>query len=157
MQPQRVVEAPWFEIARMYEKMGVMEIPGVENHPMILSFYNYTTLKGSKLAQNEATPWCSAFACAVMEQAGIKSTRSAAARSWLKWGRELESPRPGCIVVFDSSDPTNKNAAHVAFLWGDRADDRVDVLGGNQRNKVCVAPYLRSDVIGYRWPDVGFP
>jgi uncharacterized protein (TIGR02594 family) len=144
----RELLAPWFTIAGAFERMGVMEIAGVKHHPLILWFHSQTSLR----ATTDEVPWCSAFACAVMEMAGIKSPRSAAARDWLKWGCELKTPRIGCVVVFDRSDPTNKNAAHVAFYWGGRADDRIDVLGGNQSNKVCVAPYLKSDVIGYRWP-----
>jgi uncharacterized protein (TIGR02594 family) len=139
---------PWMQIAQAFERMGVIEQPGTKHHPLILWFHSQTKLK----ATTDEVPWCSAFACAVMEMAGYKSPRSAAARDWLKWGTPHATPAFGAIVVFDRSDPSNKNAAHVAFWWGDRADGRVDVLGGNQSNKVCVAPYLKSDVIGYRWP-----
>lgn len=146
--PTSDVDAPWFSIALAFERMGVLEIPGAKHHPLILWFHQQTSLK----ATTDEVPWCSAFACACMEMAGIKSPHSAAARDWLHWGQPLQRPKPGCIVVFDRSDPANKTAAHVAFYWADRADGRVDVLGGNQSNKVCVAPYLKSDVIAYRWP-----
>jgi len=144
---------PWMQIAQAFERMGVIEQPGTKHHPLILWFHQQTSLK----ATTDEVPWCSAFACAVMEMAGHKSPRSAAARDWLKWGKPLDKPAFGCIVVFDRADPSNKSAAHVAFWWGDRADNRVDVLGGNQSNKVCVAPYDKSDAIGYRWPAVAFP
>jgi uncharacterized protein (TIGR02594 family) len=139
---------PWMQIAQAFERMGVIEQPGTKHHPLILWFHSQTSLK----ATTDEVSWCSSFACAVMEMAGHKSPRSAAARDWLKWGMPLDKPAFGCIVVFDRADPKNKNAAHVAFYWGARADGRIDVLGGNQSNKVCVAPYLESDIIGYRWP-----
>lgn len=145
-------EAPWFEIAQMYERMGVIEKPGAEAHPMILKFFQHTSLAGTKLAHTDETAWCSAFACTCMEEAGVKSTHSAAARSWLTWGKPLMMPKVGCIVVLDRSDASNPNAAHVGFFWGHRADSKIDVLGGNQRNRVCVASYEKSRVIAYRWP-----
>ena len=142
-------EAPWFEIAIAFERMGVIEIPGSRHHPLIVWFHAQTSLK----ATTDEVPWCSSFACAVMEMSGIRSPRSAAARSWLDWGEPLDKPRPGCVVVFNRASATNPNAAHVAFFWAPRGEDRrIDVLGGNQRNRVCVAPYLLADVIGYRWP-----
>ena len=77
---------PWFLHAQTYERAGVLEVQGPGAHPTILTFFTYTTLKGTKLALSDETAWCSAFACAVMEQCGITSTKSAAARSWLSWG-----------------------------------------------------------------------
>lgn len=153
MTTQAAAEAspPWFEIAKAYERMGILEVPGKEAHPMIKKFFTQTSLKRTKLALSDETAWCSAFACACMEEAGYRSPRSAAARSWKEWGY-LTVPRPGCVVVFDRSDPANPNAAHVGFLFGLRADDKLDVLGGNQRNRVCVAPYERAKVLSYRWP-----
>lgn len=140
---------PWMQIAQAFERMGVVEQPGTKHHPLILWFHSQTSLK----ATTDEVPWCSAFACAVMEMAGHKSPRSAAARDWLKWGTALDKPAYGCIVVFDRSDPSNKNAAHVAFWvgYGPLGDDCI-VLGGNQRNRVCVAPYPKASVIGWRWP-----
>lgn len=131
---------------------GVIEVAGISANPRILLYLASTGLKGTKLALSDETAWCSAFACWVMEKAGIKSTRSAAARSWLDWGQPLQLPKPGCIVVFDRHDAANPNAAHVAFYFSERLDSHINVLGGNQRNRVCVAPYPKSRVIAYRWP-----
>lgn len=147
----------WYLHAQTFERAGILEVPGAAAHPTILSFFTYTSLRSSMLAQSDETAWCSAFACAVMEQCRITSPKSAAARSWLQWGVRLEHPREGCIVVFDRSDPKNKNAAHVAFYaWKANGDDNIEVLGGNQKNRVCYATYETSKVLGYRWP-IGEP
>lgn len=140
----------WMLIAEAYERMGILEVPGKAAHPMILAFHKHTKLG----ATSDEVPWCSAFACAVLEQAGYKSTKSAAARSWLTWKQPLLLPRIGCVVVLDRSDPSNPNAAHVGFLNAIRADDKLDILGGNQRNRVCVATYDKSRVLAYRWPEM---
>lgn len=143
----------WMTIAHGEWGRGVIEIAGIKANPRILLYLAKTGLKGTKLALTDETAWCSAFVCWVMERAGIKSTRSAAARSWLDWGMPLLLPKPGCIIVFDRHSPTNPRAAHVAFYCGPNTSPYlINVLGGNQRNRVCVAPYDKSRVIGYRWP-----
>lgn len=139
---------PWFLHAQTYEKAGIMEVPGEKSHPTILTFFNYTSYH----AKSDAVAWCSAFVCAVMEQSGIKSTRSAAARSWLGWGQELLNPQIGCIVVSERKDPGNAAAAHVA-LWAGHLDGKhYASLGGNQRNRVCTIPKPYAETLSYRWP-----
>ena len=145
----------WMTIALEECGRGVIEVAGVKANPRILMYLASTGLKGTKLALTDSTAWCSAFACWVMEKAGRRSPRSAAARSWLSWGQPIQLPRPGCIVVFDRADPNNPNAAHVAFYFSSTTNANViNVLGGNQRNRVCVAPYDKARVLGYRWPIV---
>lgn len=156
---QQLAEAElprWFRHAQTFERAGVIERPGVDSHPTILSFFNYTTLKGTKLASSDETAWCSAFVCAMFEQVGIKSTKSAAARSWLGWGEELKAPVLGCVVVSERKVKDNEAAAHVAFYAGHVTSDQYASMGGNQNNKVCtiLKPYLR--VLSYRWP-IGEP
>jgi uncharacterized protein (TIGR02594 family) len=149
---------PWMLHAQTYEKAGILEVQGEAAHPTILSFFNYTTLKGTALAKSDETAWCSAFACAVMEQTGIKSPHSAAARSWLTWGEKLLNPRLGCIVVCMRVDPKNSSAAHVGFYAGhitrqNTADNiHFALLGGNQSNRVCTKNEPYENVLGYRWP-----
>jgi len=142
------LEPVWMLRAR--REIGVKEIAGVKHHPRILEYQDATRfIEGA-----DEVPWCSAYACWVMEGSDIASTRSAAARSWLKWGKALAEPRKGCIVVLDRHSDTNPNAAHVAFYVGTGADGKLLLLGGNQRNKVCVQPYDADRVLAYRWPDL---
>jgi uncharacterized protein (TIGR02594 family) len=142
----------WFLHAQTFERAGIIEVAGPKAHPTILSFFNYTTLKNHPLAKTDETAWCSAFICAIMEQCDIRSSKSAAARSWLGWGEALQQPRIGCVVVLDRADANNKSAAHVG-LWAGHIDDKhFALLGGNQSNKVCTKLYKYADVQGYRWP-----
>lgn len=148
----------WFLHAQTFERAGIIEVPGVEAHPTILSFFNYTTLKGNALALSDETAWCSAFICAMMEQCGIKSTRSAAARSWLGWGEKCTPLQLGAIVVVRRLDPKNPKAAHVGMFAGipDANKRGFALLGGNQRNRVCTKLYNFDDIIDARWP-IGEP
>lgn len=138
-------ETPWFEIAKREEAEGVDEIRGARDNPRIVEYHQSTTLK----ATDDETPWCSSFVNWCMQQAGIQGTRSASARSWLRWGQTLRDPRPGCIVVLRRGN--NPAQGHVSFYFGD-AGDRVLLLGGNQNNQVNISSYPKAQVLSYRWP-----
>lgn len=138
-------------MARARREIGVKEVVGPGDHPRIQQY-----LAATKIAprlQRDETPWCSAFVCWVMEETGISSTRSAAARSWLKWGEAIKVPRVGCITVFNRQSADNPNAAHVAFYVGEQ-DGKILVLGGNQANRVCIREYDKDRLLGYRWPSI---
>lgn len=144
------MEPVW--LARARREIGVKEKPGALHHPRIVEYLSATRIT-PKMHQDE-TPWCSAFACWVMEGCDIASTRSAAARSWLKWGEQLAAPKPGAIAVLTRPTADNPGSGHVGFYVGEDGDGNVLLLGGNQANMVCVRPYPKSRVISYRWPTV---
>ena len=137
------IEPIWMQVAR--EELGVAEIAGKKHSKRVLEYHQATSLKAS----DDETAWCSAFVCWCLEKAGHKSTRSAAARSYLQWGKALPKGVPGCVVVFKRG--TKAWQGHVAF-YVDETKDTIRVLGGNQSNKVCIASYPKSSLLGYRWP-----
>lgn len=139
----------WIDRARSY--IGLREVPGARHNPTIIGWW-----KGILADfRDDETPWCAAFVGGVLEEAGIKSTRSAAARSYLKWGLKLDRPAVGCVVVFWRGSPGGWSG-HVGFVVGKDADGNLMVLGGNQGDAVNIKPFGRDRVLGYRWPD-GMP
>jgi uncharacterized protein (TIGR02594 family) len=128
----------FYETAK--KEMGIAELPGKAQNKRILQYHPATSLK----ATDEETPWCSSFANWVVAQCGVKGTNSAAARSWMKWGKELKKPVKGCLVVF-----TRKGGGHVGFVH-EVLQDSILVLGGNQNNSVSIASYSKSRLLGYR-------
>lgn len=136
----------WYAIAQ--GELGVTEIPGPSNEPRIVKYHASTTLR----ATQDYVPWCSAFANWCIQRAGLKGTGLANARSWLKWGKALDDPVEGCIVIFKRG--TNPQSGHVAFFVG-QDGNYVRVLGGNQGDMVKVSRFPVADVIGYRWPNEG--
>lgn len=130
----------WFKIAE--KEIGVKEVANGD-HPRIIEYHMTTSLK----ATNDSIPWCSSFVSFCLERAGVVSTRSAWARSYLNWGVALDNPRMGCIVVFKRGI----DSGHVAFFVSEDQDS-VLVLGGNQSNSVCIAEYSKDSLLGYRWP-----
>ena len=139
---------PWMVPA--VAELGTKEIVDGRANPRIKEYFGATGFK----AGDAQDAWCSAFANWCMAQAGVRGTRSAAARSWLRWGRELETPVPGCIVVF--SRPPNPSSGHVAFYQSE-TPAHVYVLGGNQNQKVCRKYYPRARVLSYRMPTLDQP
>lgn len=97
------------------------------------------------------TPWCAGFVNAILEQVGIEGTNSNLARSFLKFGIETNDPQPGDIVVFKRGNSSWEG--HVGFFIRDNGRS-IQVLGGNQMDKVCYAEYPRNRVLGFRTYDI---
>lgn len=135
-------------ILQATSETGVTEIKGGLHSSRILEYHAVTTLK----AKEDEVAWCSSFVNWVVEQCGVIPTKSAAARSWLNWGKPIPAPVRGCIVVLDRRSADNPNAAHVGFFASEHAG-LIYLLGGNQDNTVKTAPYDKKRVLGYRVPD----
>jgi uncharacterized protein (TIGR02594 family) len=134
-----------FEVAKL--EIGVKEFTNGSN-PRIEEYHKAASVLNDKSMTDDVS-WCSAFACFIVETCGLKSTNNRAARSWLKWGVETQTPKRGDIVIFWRGSIDGWQG-HVAFF--DRFDENGNVrcLGGNQKDEVCVSTYLSNRVIGYR-------
>ena len=137
----------WFDIAMKELERGVSEVPGPGANPRIVDYLRSTSL-GAAMAAGDETPWCSAFVNFCVESAGFAGTDSAMARSWLKWGRDTNTPVTGCIVVLERSAPPS---GHVGFYVSENGG-RIRVLGGNQGNKVSIQEYARDRLLSFRVP-----
>lgn len=133
----------WLQVAE--KEIGTHEVDGEGNNLRILEYHKCTTLHADK----DSVPWCSAFVNWCIRKAGLIGTNSAAARSWLQWGRQLFNPAPGCIVILKRGAPPS---GHVTFYVKDRDKDFITCLGGNQGDQVKYSHYRKSDILGYRWP-----
>lgn len=129
------------------KEIGVSEVFGADANERIIEYAKHTTLA----ATSDEVPWCSSFANFVVDISGLKGTRSAAARSWLKWGVAIDKPILGCIVVFKRGNPPS---GHIAFCdHPDISNGIIRVIGGNQENSVKVSRFPIKDVLGYRAPN----
>lgn len=138
-------EPVWLKQARKY--VGLKEVPGKGNNKTIVGFW----AKIKQKFNNDEVPWCAGFVGAVLEEVGITSTRSAAARSYQTWGYKLNGPAVGAIVVFWRGSPKGYQG-HVAIVAGKDHNGNIMCLGGNQGDMVCVKPFGRGRVVTYRWP-----
>ena len=137
-------EPAWMAVAR--RELGVTERPGNIDNARILQFFRDV---GHGEVRHDEVAWCAAFTGACLERAGLRSTRSLMARSYLTWGAALPEPRAGCIVVL--SRGADRRLGHVGFYTG-RTAGSVQLLGGNQSNSVRITAFPLDRVLGYRWP-----
>jgi uncharacterized protein (TIGR02594 family) len=135
----------WMQTAEKELARGVRELPGVQHNSRILEYHDATSFR----ATSDEVPWCSSFVNWCFQQNGYEGTRSAAARSWLLWGQEIE-PEYGAVVVLARGG--NPALGHVGFFTDRRPDGKILLLGGNQRDSVSIAAYPHERVLSYRWP-----
>jgi uncharacterized protein (TIGR02594 family) len=140
------VKPAW--LVRAENERDISEIPGAKHNPRIVEYFEVCTYK----AKEDEVPWCAAFVSSMLEWSRVRSTRSAAAKSYLNWGREIEAPTIGCIVVTTRPGGTKeKPLYHVGFFVG-KSDTGIFILSGNYRNTVCTAEFSESRVVSYREP-----
>lgn len=141
-------DPPWLTYAITH--MGCRELlPNGGLNPEVRRFFAATTFPPQLI--NLRTAWCSAFVSHCLEESGYRSTRSAAAKSYLKFGREIVKIKRGAILVF-TRGASDAATGHVGFYVGEQGADHLLVLGGNQRNCVGVQPYPRERLMAVRWP-----
>lgn len=136
-------EPSW--LARAREQVGVREVPGKGDSPVIQRW-----LRGLRAWwSDDATPWCGTFCAAMLQPEGFALPKHwYRARAWLDFGQRIPLPALGCIVVFE-----REGGGHVGFVVGIDERNRLMVLGGNQGDAVSIAPFDRSRVLGFRWPN----
>jgi len=137
----------WLELA--WRDDGIREKKGSLSNPKVMRYYRDV---GADWVKGDDVAWCAAFVGSCLERAGLGSTRSLMARSYLKWGRKLNQPRRGAIAVF--SRGSNKALGHVGFYIGENARS-IFLLGGNQNDSVGIGTYPKSRLLGLRWPKGG--
>lgn len=127
--------------ARKY--IGQAEIPGPRDNQFILDCFKHTTYKG----KHDEVPWCAAFVCRILDECGLKSSRSASADSYESWGQKSELV-PGAIVVFQWADGSH----HVSIVDSVIDSKTVGCIGGNQSNCVKVSKFARKSIVAIRAP-----
>ena len=137
-----MTEPTWLTYAR--SELGTAEIPGPQTSTKIRSWL--TSLKA--WWTDDETPWCGTFIANVMQRSNVALPKHwYRAKAWLDWGQPIAEPVVGCVVIFERT-----GGGHVGLVVGKDLTGRLLVLGGNQGNKVSIAPFDRSRVVGYRWP-----
>jgi uncharacterized protein (TIGR02594 family) len=137
-----------FDVAYEELALDVREVPGPGSNPRITLYYR--TMDGAAAPTNDGeVPWCSYFVNFCCVQAGRHGTGKANARSWEAWGTVVTgAPKPGDIAVFWRVSPTD-GRGHVGFYVGEDGNDLL-ILGGNQGDRVSIAPRPKSQLLGFR-------
>jgi uncharacterized protein (TIGR02594 family) len=124
---------------------GVKEIPGDRHNKDILKYFSYI---GHDWVKDDETAWCSCFMNFVAKMCDKPMSNKLNARSWLLVGEEPTVPQQGDVVIFWRESPDSWKG-HVGIYINEIGDD-INVLGGNQNNSVCIKPYPKERLLGYR-------
>ena len=92
--------------------------------------------------------WCADFINFILRRTGHATTNSRAAKSFLDYGKRIDQPRVGAIVVLQRG----KNGGHVGIVRGTDGAGNIIVISGNHGNKVWESMYPKSRVLGYVIP-----
>jgi uncharacterized protein (TIGR02594 family) len=142
-------EPAYVSVARKY--IGQKEIPGVKSNSWIESIWrNIDALAVFATGQydDSRVPWCGAFLAEVMKEIGyFIPPQPYRAKSWLEWGVPVTHAMHGAVVVF-----ARVGGAHVGICVGKNKDGTINVLGGNQKDSVCIESFPLTNVIGFRAP-----
>jgi uncharacterized protein (TIGR02594 family) len=92
--------------------------------------------------------WCADFINFILRRTGHTTTNSRAAKSFLDYGKRIDSPRVGAIVVLTRG----RNGGHVGIVRGTDGDGNPIVISGNHGNKVWESKYPKGRVLGYVIP-----
>ena len=138
-------ELSWITVAK--GELGVHEIRGRKHNDRILEYHSKTSYH----AEKDEISWCASFVNWVFSECGIKGTNSASARSWIRWGKKLDKPIYGCVVIFWRGKKDGWKG-HVGFYLGHNRNGDLIVLGGNQNDQVSIKAYSEERVLCYVWP-----
>lgn len=144
-----MITPPWLTWARA--EIGTREQVGAQHNARVLEYWRLGQVPLD--VNDDETPWCAAFVCAALESVHIRSARTPRARGFIS-GPSLTpcDARIGAIVVLSSD--RGAGSGHVGFLTGISLGGIV-LLGGNQGNRVCEAPFSGSKIVSICWPSQG--
>ena len=135
-----------FELLRTaLGEYGQAEIKGSRHNDRVLEYFAKAGFSGIK---TDEVAWCAAFANWVLHQNGLEKSGKLSARSLLRVGSKVTEPIAGDLVIFWRESRSSWKG-HVGFYVGE-TDRHILTLGGNQSNRVSIAKYSKSRVLGYR-------
>lgn len=124
LDPNAYKDTPWMPVAQ--SQIGINEL---DNPDKIRTYHQV----GGGLMREPTVAWCAAFVGWCLAQVGINGTKSAASRSYLKYGKSVGTTNVpfGSIAVFGVP---NSGQGHVAFVQQDNGST-LTCIGGNQSDK----------------------
>lgn len=126
-------------------QIGIKEIVGKQHNPEVLKYFHEI---GHEWVKDDETAWCSAFVNWCAKKANKPFSGKLNARSWLDVGVETKEPKPGDIVVLWRESPDSWKG-HVGIFCREQGH-YIYILGGNQKNSVCVQAYQKRQLLQYR-------
>lgn len=144
---------PILTLARHY--VGVCEVQGKASNQLIAGWIKKAAswLTDGVSDVDGSIAWCGCFRgeLGLATGTGVPKAHYRAA-NWLMWARPVDHTRPKLWMPGDTVILKRPGGYHVT-LWERMHSSKpgvIECLGGNQGNKVCVAPFALADVVGVR-------
>ena len=139
-------------VKRARRDLGQKEIPGPEANPVIMSAWRYVDIDPPT---NDDLAYCAAKMCQWHEETGHTSPRAPNARSWLKWGKAVDKPKIGDVVVEWRVSPRDWRGHVTLYLGPGSKPGTYKALGANQRDgktgeDITIQDRPIDRVLGYR-------
>ena len=117
------------------------------SNPEVMQFFHKS---GFPSIANDEVNWCAAFVNFCMEKEGYSHPNSLLARAWLKMGQRVDIPKPGDLVIFWREKHKGWQGHVGFFIKEDKEKGLIYVYGGNQGGEVCLKPFSKTKILGYR-------
>lgn len=131
-------------LLEMIKIFGVTEGLGTTDNPIILDWAKEMGL--ADIYKHDEVPWCGLCVGLCIKRAGLNPIKTPLwAKAWAEWGVAQKTAMLGDILVFDRTG----GGGHVGIYVGEDADC-FHVMGGNQRDSVCIARILKSRIFAIR-------
>lgn len=129
--------------------IGTKEIPGRKANALISQWIKQSAEWLD--ADDSATAWCGCFRghLGMVTATGVPRAYYRA-RSWLDWGRAIDHKKPSEWQQGDTVIMSRTGGQHVCLFSALSSKASAQFLGGNQGDKVSIAEYPLSRVIGVR-------
>lgn len=126
-------------------QIGIKEFVGSKHNPEVLKYFREI---GHDWVKDDETAWCSAFVNWCLKKANKPISGKLNARSWLDIGEKVKVPQVGDLVILWRDDPASWKG-HVGIFCREQGH-YIYILGGNQKNSVCVQAYQKRQLLEYR-------
>ncbi len=132
---------------------GTIESPGKANNATIIAWAKEVGGKVETVYKADEIPWCGLFMAVVAKRAAKGVVKDPLwALNWGTFGKAVETPMLGDVLVFVRKTAEGKTAGHVALYVGED-NACYHILGGNQSDKVCITRIDKKRLYAARRPN----
>ena len=141
---------PWMQIAM--QEVELSELRNSSDSYECYQFHKSTHFQRAffrAITDNYSTPfvnWC-------LERSGYEGNESPDSKYWLYWGKSIDIPCKGCIVLIDGNGTHSgyRVCSQVGILIA-RVGNNVEVISTNSGGEVVILTIPDEHIIGYRLP-----
>jgi uncharacterized protein (TIGR02594 family) len=142
-----------FMIKNALALYDTIETPGTKNNPVIIDWAKQVGGNIANVYKADEIPWCGLFIAIVAKKSSKQIVKDPLwALNWGTFGKYVEIPMLGDVLVFVRKTSDGKTAGHVGLYVGED-DVCYHVLGGNQSDKVCIIRKEKNRLYTSRRPN----